>query len=174
MTGIEGRNPNEPMNAYFCLEVAVRIGTGHRYNSPLDPRLFPGLQIKDLGLKAFPLAPAKVHPEKHLGPVLGLGPARPRIDREDGIAPVMHSREDKPEFQLPDTLLERSHRLLDFSQGLFVICLPGELQQRPLILDFGTERCVKLELFFQIPELLQSPLCSIRVLPEVGLLDYLL
>ena len=98
------------MDPHFCLEVPIRVGTNHRNNRPLYPCLLARLEIEDLRLEASPFAPPTIHPKKHLGPVLGLGPPRPGVDREDGIAAIVRAREDDPDLELADPLLERLDR----------------------------------------------------------------
>jgi hypothetical protein len=55
------------MDADFLIEMAVDEITFHPDGRALEPGFFTGHQVEDLGLIAFPLGVAQVHPEQNLG-----------------------------------------------------------------------------------------------------------
>ena len=57
------------------------------------PGLVAGLQIDDLALEAAPLGPAQIHAQQHLGPVLRLGAAGARMDRDDRVLAIVLAAE---------------------------------------------------------------------------------
>src|SRR2546422_10896516 len=71
------------VHARLALEEAVGILARDLDGRRLDPRLVPGEEVHDLRLEARALAPAEIHPEEHLRPVLRLRPTGARMDRED-------------------------------------------------------------------------------------------
>ncbi len=64
----------------------------------LMPGLVAGLQVDDLALEAAALGPAQVHPEQHLGPVLGLGAAGAGMDGDDRVLPIVLAAEHLLDF----------------------------------------------------------------------------
>src|SRR2546422_10448033 len=72
--GVQRRDPHQPVHARLALEEAVGILARDLDGRRLDPRLVPGEEVHDLRLEARALAPAEIHPEEHLRPVLRLRP----------------------------------------------------------------------------------------------------
>jgi hypothetical protein len=86
------------------------------------------LFAEDLGLVALPLAPAQIHPQQDVRPVLGLGPAGPGVDRHDRVGVVIGSQHPL-QLQRPDASLEGRELFRDFGEHRRVLLLAGELQQ---------------------------------------------
>ena len=86
----------------FSVAVGVRPFDGDR--RALDAGALARLLLDQLGLEAAPLAPAQVHAQQHLGPVLRLGAAGAGVDRDDGVAGVVLAAEQLLQ-------LERVHAL---------------------------------------------------------------
>jgi hypothetical protein len=61
----------------------------------LDAGLLAFLLVEDLGRESMALGPAQVHPEQHLGPVGGLGPAGAGADHQEGVAIVVLAPEEQ-------------------------------------------------------------------------------
>ena len=76
--GVEGRDADQAVHAGLAAQVAVGVLAGHLDGRRLDPGLFAGQQVDDLGLEPRALTPAQVHAHEHLRPVLRLGAARAR------------------------------------------------------------------------------------------------
>ena len=74
------------MHAGFGRQQAEGVLAGHRERRALDAGLVAGLVVDDLALEAAALAPAQVHAQQHLRPVLRLGAAGAGVDRDDGVA----------------------------------------------------------------------------------------
>ena len=66
--------------------------------------------LHQLGLPAVLFAPAQVHAQQHLGPVLGLGAAGAGLDIEEGVGFVELAGEHAAEFQLLDPCRSHRHR----------------------------------------------------------------
>ena len=63
------------------------------------PASWPGGDLVDLDLEAAPLRPAQVHPQHHLGPVLGVGAAGAGVDLGDRVALVVLAGEQAPQLE---------------------------------------------------------------------------
>ncbi len=85
---VEGRDAHQAVHAGFGLEPAIGVEADDLDRGRLDPGLLAAGLLDPLHLVAVLLGPAQVHAEQHLGPVLGLGAARPGIDLEEGIVGV--------------------------------------------------------------------------------------
>ena len=95
MGGVVGREADQPVHAALRLGVAVGVWPGQLHRGALDPRLFTWGYVEDQWLEAVALAPADVHPEQRLSPVLRLSAARAGVDRDDRVAVVVLAREDQ-------------------------------------------------------------------------------
>src|SRR5438552_2481332 len=115
--GVEGRDADETVNAGFGLHVAVRIRPFDREGGALETRTLTGLELDELDAEAAALAPAEVHAQQHLGPVLRLEPAGAGVDLDDRVAAVVLAAEEAEELELGEAMLD----LLD---------LRGELAER--------------------------------------------
>ena len=88
---IERRNPHQPVDAGLGREQAVRVVADDRERHALDAGFLARLQVDDFPLEAAALDPPQVHAHEHLGPVLRLGAAGARMDRDDRVLPI-HGR----------------------------------------------------------------------------------
>ena len=86
---VEGRDPHQPVDAHLALQVSVGVVPDDVERGALDARLLAVLPLDELGLPAARLGEAHVHPQKHLGPVLGLRAAGARVDRQPGVLGVL-------------------------------------------------------------------------------------
>ena len=67
------------------------------------PGLLAGHAVEHCGLEAALVAPAQVHAEEHLGPVLRVSAARAGVDREDGVAAVVLAGEGELQLHVFET-----------------------------------------------------------------------
>ena len=98
--GVEGRDPHQPVDAALGGEEAVGVLAAGDEGRRLEPRLLPRRGLLHLDLEAAPLGPAQVHPQQHLGPVLGVGAAGAGVDGDDGVAGVVLAAEQARLFEL--------------------------------------------------------------------------
>jgi hypothetical protein len=61
------------MDAGFGAQPAKGVAALKADAGALDPRHFARRHFQQFGLETAPLAPAQVHPQQHLRPVLGFG-----------------------------------------------------------------------------------------------------
>ena len=79
-------------------EQPVGVVAGHRERRALDAGLVARLQVDDLAPEAAALRPAQVHAQQHLGPVLRLGAAGARMDRDDRVLAIELARQHRPDL----------------------------------------------------------------------------
>ena len=102
---IERRDAHEPMHAGLGRHQAERVLAGQRQGHALEAGLFAGLIVEHLALEAAPLRPLQVHPQQHLGPVLRLGAAGARVDRDDRVGGVVLAAQHLLDFAGVDLAL---------------------------------------------------------------------
>ena len=73
--GIEGRDSHQAVNSGFGFEISVSIVAGNAERNAFDPRFLARLIIEYLFAITAPIAPAQIHAQENLGPVLRLGAA---------------------------------------------------------------------------------------------------
>jgi hypothetical protein len=116
-----GRDAHQAVHAALGAQVAVRVLAAHLERGGLDPRLLALLLVEELHVEAVALAPAVVHAEEHLGPVLAFGAAGAGVHGHQGVAEVVGALEHVLELQR----LQLAPDPLD---------LRGDLLQHPFIL----------------------------------------
>ena len=149
------------------LQVAVGVRTLDGERRALDAGALAGLHIDDLRRVAAPLAPAQVLAEQHLRPVLRLGAAGPRLQRDDGVAGVVLAAQQALQVHVMERVLDAGEDLLRLARGL-AVTLAGKLQielrlvERFLLLAPGGQRHA------QRRTLAQDALGGLAIAPEVG------
>ena len=69
---VEGADAHQSMHADLGGQVAVGVLALDQHGGALDARLLAGLDVGDVALEAPAVAPAQVHAQQHLRPVLAL------------------------------------------------------------------------------------------------------
>ena len=92
---VERRLADEPVDAPLGLVGAVGVLALHGHRRRLEARLLARARLDELRLVAAVGRPAQVHPQHHLGPVLGIGAAGAGVDRDDGVARVVLAVEER-------------------------------------------------------------------------------
>ena len=75
---IEGGDAHEAVHPLLGAQISVGVLSVHLKGNALDARHIAFQIVQDLHTVAFFFRPACIHPVQHVGPVAGLGPARPR------------------------------------------------------------------------------------------------
>jgi len=167
--GVERRDPDEPVDAGFGLGVAEGVFPLHLHRDALEPCLFAGLEIEDLGLEAALFRPSEIHPQEDLRPVLRLRAARAGMNRQDGVQPVLVPSEHAADFRCPHDLGEALQPALDLFEGLFVPGLGRQFEQHVEILQLPVDLRPRLDGGFDAGLFAQDVLCLLRVVPQVRL-----
>jgi len=92
---VKGALAHEPVLAALCFQDSIRIFAADREGRGLEACLLPRARLEQVDLEAAVRAPALVHPQHHLGPVLCVGPAGARLQRHDGVAAVVLAVEER-------------------------------------------------------------------------------
>ncbi len=91
--GVKRRDAHQAMDAAFGLEPAIGILADDADGGRFDAGAFARALFEPLDLVVVLLAPAHIHAQQHLGPVLRLGPARAGMDLEIAVIGVGFARE---------------------------------------------------------------------------------
>jgi hypothetical protein len=129
----------------FGLQVSEGVGAFGGKGHPLDARLVTGLEIDDLRLVPVAFHPSGIHPEEHLGPVLGLGAAGAGVDGDDGVLVVVRVVEHQIEHVSVDPLAEIGELGRDIRKGLLVLLFDAEFQEHTGILQIPAQGLVPVD-----------------------------
>ena len=117
------------------------------------------------------LRPAKIHTQEHLGPVLGLGTARARLNVEEGRTAVQLARKHPLKFETGQFLLEAREIGLDFTQRLGVVFLERKIEQFGRIVQTAAQRVQRPDNRFKLRAFLAERLRTLRIVPDVRILE---
>ena len=67
---VEGREPDQPVDAALSPQPAEGTLARDPHGDALIARLFARRLVQDLGVHLAPFRPAQVHAQQHVGPVL--------------------------------------------------------------------------------------------------------
>ena len=154
------------MDPLLGREEAVGVLAAGDEGRGLDPRLLARERLLHLDLEATLLRPAQVHAQEHLGPVLGVGPARSAVHRHDCVAGVVVAAEEA-------RLLELAELALDVGELLGELRLERVVTERR---EVGEIRYVRLELAEALELALGAAVLggdgsgALAVVPEAGFL----
>src|SRR5581483_5211016 len=138
---VERRQAHEPVLAALGLEDAVGVLAGDAERRRLEPRLLARARLVELDAEAAVRGPALVHPQHHLGPVLGVGAARPGLERHDCVAGVVLAVEQRRLLQPLELGAQRREQLADLALHVAAV-ERGELLR---VLVVAGERAVAVE-----------------------------
>ena len=165
---VEGGDTDQTVDAVLAAEEAIGVFPLDGDGGGLDARLVPVLVVQGLDGEIMPLAPAGVHAEKHLAPVLGLGAAGAGVERQDGVVGVILPGEQGGQIGLLQGGLQGGIPLLHLGKQAGVVLLHGHFHQSGQVLPLGGEAGVMLQLVFQLLGALKDLLGGGYVVPEVG------
>ncbi len=83
--GIKRRDAHEPVHPFFALQIPVNHIAFNTQSRAFDAGPLTGEDIQNLDLAVMIIAPAGVHPKKHIGPVTGFGAAGAGVDAQDRV-----------------------------------------------------------------------------------------
>ena len=130
-----GRDAHEAVHAVLAPQVAERVVARDAEARAVDARLVALLVVDDLGLVAAPLAPAQVHAQEHLRPVLRVVAARAGVDADDGVRVVDRAREHPRELGVAHPRVERRELRRRLGDGRLVVLGGAELEQDARVVD---------------------------------------
>src|SRR5690606_25118188 len=109
------------------------------------------------------------HAEEHLGPVLGFGPARARVDGEDGILAVVGPGEEGLQLHLVYGLLQTGQLPDRFGGRLPILLFDGELEEDLKILGPLAQSLPVAHLLPEAARLRRHLLGFLGIIPEARL-----
>ena len=134
----------------------------------LDAGRIAVLVFERLDLEFPPLAPAPIHAQQHLGPVLALGAARAGMDLDIGVEHVGLTREQRLDLQPRRFVLHGLDRLLTLGDGGVVALHLAEFDQGQCIVELALELADALDLGFQRGAFAHQLLRGFGIVPEIG------
>ena len=168
---IKRGNPHQTVYPLLRTQEAISILTGHLKGHALDPGHVSFQIVQDFQRKAFLLRPPAVHPVEHPGPVAGLGSAGSRVQRHDGVALIVLSRQKRLNPQFLELRLEPLQLLLDLRDGSFIRLLLAHLNEKPQILMIRKHALNLLDRVLKAFQLLHGMLGFLRTVPEARFFD---
>jgi hypothetical protein len=169
---VERRDPHQPVHPLLGREQAIGVLAARDERGRLDPGLLPRRRLLQLDLHAAPLGPAHLHAQQHLGPVLRVGTARARVDRDYRVAAVVLAAEQARLLELGEPGLDRGALLVELSGDRLV--LRRHLLERLEIVHVALERAERLEPPGHRGVLGRHRRRVLLVVPEAGRLHLLL
>src|SRR5579863_1390792 len=159
------------MDAGFGLEIAIRELAVHLEGRILDSAAVAGLQIGEIGLVAAPLGPAEVETEKHLGPILSLSAAGPRMDRDDRAEAIVFASEHQLEFLALELCARGLKCGCGFASRLRIVhpFFFGHREEELRLFERFLQKLVARELGADAVLLLEDRLGVLRAIPEIEL-----
>ncbi len=104
--GVERADADQSVHAGFTLQIAVRQRAAHGNRRVVDPGLVVVAAVQQFHRIVVLLGPLRVHPQQHLGPVIGVGSSVTGMDREDRATGVVGAVEQVLQLELLDFALE--------------------------------------------------------------------
>ena len=89
---------HQAVHAGLALQIAIGLRAADDQRRVIDAGLLVVLSIEQFDRVIVLLRPADVHPQQHLGPIVGVGAAGPGMDFEIAIVAVGLAREQAFEF----------------------------------------------------------------------------
>ena len=160
-----GREPHEPVHALLGRVEPVGVVAGDAERGGLDARLLARARLEQLDLEPAPLGPAHLHPQHHLGPVLGVGAARARVDGHQRVAGVVVAGEQPLLLGRGQARLDGVDRLLEAPPARLRVLL-GELGEPVEVLGVGLQLREAVEPALRARVLGADLRRGVRVIPE--------
>ena len=105
---VEWADPDQPVRAGFALQIPVGHGTANCNRGAVNSSLVVVVAVEQCDRILIFLSPSGVHPQHHLGPIVGIGAAVAGVDREDRAGAVVGAAQQRLQFQLFDLLFQPS------------------------------------------------------------------
>src|SRR5690606_20785291 len=127
VAGVEGGLAYQTVNAGLGAQPAEGILAVDVNGGALDAGNLAGGDFHHLDIESLVLAPAQVHAQQHLGPVLRLGAAGTGLDVDESAIGVHLAGEHAAEFQLLQLSAEAVKFAVDLVEQVFVVLFLRQL-----------------------------------------------
>ena len=165
--GVERALAHQAVHADLGAQPAVGVLALEAHGGGLDAGHVAVGGFHQLGLEAVRLAPAQVHAQQHLGPVLGFGAAGTGLDVQIGVGGVHLAGEHAAEFQVGDHALQALQVRFHFRDGGFVALFHRQFKQIAGVTDALTGLVQGGDDVFQLRALLAQGLGPLGLVPDV-------
>ncbi len=129
VAGIERRLAHQAVHAGLGPQPAVRVVALEFHGGALHARHLAGIRVDHLAREATRGAPAQVHAQEHLRPVLRLGTAGAGLDVEEGAVRVHLATKHALELEAAHVAFEPLGILADVACGGLIALPLGELEE---------------------------------------------
>ncbi len=171
VTGVERRLSHQPMHANLGTQPAKGVFTVKLDRGTLDTGNIAGRGLNDLGFETAPLAPAQIHAQQHLRPVLRLGAAGAGLNIEKGVAMIHFTGKHTTEFQLLKLLFQPVDIADHGLGGVFIALLIGQRQQFVVLGDARYQAIKGLHHLGQLGAFTSQFLGTLGLVPDSGILE---
>ena len=166
--GIKGRDPHQTVDPLLAFQEPVGIVSLDGKGGAFHPGFFPGEYIQQFHGESLPFRIPGVHPQQHVGPVLGFGAAGPGMEGQDGVVGVILVAEEHAQFQVRQGLPGGFHFAFDFTLEAVVLFLHGHFPEGLHVFQLLVQPVVGLHFAFQVVGFLGHGLGLVRIIPEPG------
>lgn len=164
--GVEGGNSYQAMDAVLGSQISVGEGPFDVETGTLDAGDFAFLMFEHGYPEAVVLGPSRIHSEEHLGPVLALGSAGARVNRQDAIPLVIRAVEHVPKLEALEVGLHALDFPVDFAREVGIFLFLGEQQECFDILTTALQNLPVIEPALLRRDLLLYDASTIGIVPE--------
>jgi hypothetical protein len=153
----------------FGFEVSESIVAGNVECNVFNSRFFARLIVENLFAKTAPVAPAQIHAQKNLRPILRLGAAGAGVKRNNGVAPVIGLAEQLRQLGLRHLLGNYVDLAGSFAERLVALLVFSDVEKKSRLRKIGlmffptSENAFEGRLFFE------NALRLVGVVPKIRL-----
>ena len=159
------------MHAGLGAQPTIGVFAPHFHAGALDAGHFPGTRIDHLAGEAAGGAPAQVHTQQHLRPVLRLGAAGARLDVEKRVVRVHLAAKHAFQLQVPHLGLEALRVALDVARGALLALRLGQFEELGSLADALGGAVDLADVARQASSFTPELLRARRVRPDGGILQ---
>jgi len=127
--GIKRRLAYQTVYPGFGAQPAIGVFALKLDSCALDSGHFARRHFDQLGVKTVTLAPSKIHPQQHFGPILRLGTARSGLNIEKRVARVHFPGEHTLKLELGKIELDFFEIATNFGHCILIVLIRGKRQQ---------------------------------------------
>jgi len=157
---------NEAKQTWEHADRGLRRDEVYRELGAADAGLLTLLDVEELDAEAVALAPALVHAEEHLRPVLAVDAASAGVDRHERGRLVVRPGEHALEFEGSDPLVEVLERLPGVAEGALVALVAGELVEHLRVVERALRAVQLIDDLLEGRLLAEHRLRLVTVVPE--------